>query len=428
MCCRPRFVLGLAATLVLAGCGDSTGPGPAEGAKPITALPRALTVAEQKVIAHSAEFGLELMARSVADDERPNVVLSPLSASMALGMTLNGAAGSTFAAMRAALGFGGMTLSEINQGYASLIDLLVSLDPDVDFRVGNSLWANAGFPFRQSFFDTVSSAFDATVETRDFALPSTLEDINGWAHGATNGYIPKVLDELDPSLVLLLMNAIYFEGAWTESFDPADTEPADFRRADGSTVRVDMMSVSDVKLPLGYGDDWVAVELPYGGGAYAMVIVVPVGPVEPRAWVAGLTPARWDSVRGSLHPQRLDLLSVPRFKIAHDAFLNPVLRDMGMDIAFTPAADFTGLSPLGDALCIDFVRQKTFVEVDEVGTRAAAVTTVGVNLTSFSGLVADQPFFFAIHDRLSGTLLFTGLVGDPTVEDGGAAEGEGSCR
>ncbi len=426
----PRRLAALAllgATAAVSACDDSTGPGQdGDGAEPITSLPRALTAGEEELIARSTAFGIELLGRTVAADDRPNVVLSPLSASMALGMTLNGAAGGTFDAMRSTLGFDGMTQSEINDGYASLIELLTTLDPDVEFGIANALWANDGFPFHPAFFDAVSQSFDAEVQTLDFALPSTLDAINGWADDATQGLIPEVLEELDPDLVMLLMNAIFFDGAWTESFDPADTRPGTFTRADGSTVTVDLMTAANVDFPLAFGPTWNAVELPYGGGAFAMTVVVPVGDV--RTMVADWTPADWADVRARMAEVEVDGLWIPKFTIQYDAFLNPVLADMGMEVAFNPGADFSNLSPRGNELCIDFVRQKTFIEVDEVGTKAAAVTTVGIGPTSFLGLRADRPFFFAIHERLSGTLLFTGVIGDPTVEDSGPAPGEGGCH
>ncbi len=187
-----------------------------------------------------------------------------------------------------------------------------------------------------------------------------------------------------------------------------------------------MMNASEVELSLGYGPGWSAVELPYGGGAFSMVIVVPAGDI--RGLVSGWDSNDWSAVLASLNPQEVDLVSIPRFRLAYDAFLNPVLDAMGMGVAFRPGADFTNLSPRGGELCIDFVRQKTFIEVDEVGTRAAAVTTVGIGPTSFTGVVADRPFFFALRERLSGTLLFTGIIGDPTVEDSGPDAGEGTCH
>lgn len=414
----------LVLTVGLAACGDSTGPG-TDDPTPITELPRALTTNETALIARSTEFGLELMSRTLARDTRENVVLSPLSASMALGMTLNGASTTTFDAMRSTLGFEGMAQNDINAAYASLIDLLTDLDPAVDFSIGNAVFANDGFPFHQSFFDAVSAAFDAQVETRDFAQSSTLDAINGWADAATDGMIPRVLEELDPNLVMLLMNAIAFDGAWSESFDPAETRTRSFQRTTGGPVDVAMMNASEAEYPVAFSSDWAAVELPYGGGAFSMVVVVPTGDV--RTLVSGWDTTDWEALLGSLSPQEVDLVAIPRFKLAYDAFLNPVLDDMGMGEAFRAGADFTALSPRGDQLCIDFVRQKTFIEVDEVGTRAAAVTTVGIGPTSFIGVVADRPFFFALRERLSGTLLFTGVIGDPTIEDSGPDSGESTC-
>jgi serpin B len=171
----------------------------------------------------------------------------------------------------------------------------------------------------------------------------------------------------------------------------------------------------------GYGQDYSAVELPYGGGAYSMLIVLPREQMTARTWLANLDAGAWDALLDGLAPGDLDHLAIPKFTVSFDVYLNDAVRDMGMDVAFRPGADFTRMSPIGDQLCIDFVRQKTFMEVDERGTRAAAVTSVGVGLVSFSAFVADRPFVVAIRERLSDTLLFMGLIGDPTAADGGPA-------
>lgn len=398
--------------LVAAGCSDVSGP----GVDPITELPRPLTASEQALIWASNVFGLDLAARVVAADTRPNVVLSPLSASMALGMTLNGADGATFDAMRGALGFGSLTQDEINASYRDLIDLLTELDPTVRFEIANAIWAREGVPFHQAFFDAVAAAFDAQAESRDFSDPATVGAINAWVDDHTDGLIDSIVEELDPALVMLLVNAIYFDGAWATQFDPEDTRTQSFTRADGSTVSVDMMSLTDVEARIGYAPSYIAAELPYGGGAFSMVLVVPE---DARDWLAALDAGAWTSLVAGLAPQELDLVSLPKFTLTYDGYLNDPLQAMGMDPAFRPGADFTRMSPIGNQLCIDFVRQKTFIEVDERGTRAAAVTSVGVGVTSFSGFVVDRPFVFAIRERLSGTILFIGLVEDPTAEDPG---------
>jgi serpin B len=415
----PNLFLPIAplAAAVLWACSEATAP----GSDPITELPRPLTASEEALIGSSNTFGLELAARIAGSDDRPNVVLSPLSASMALGMTLNGANAETFDSMRATLGFGALSQDEINESYRALIDLLGDLDPAVRFEIANAIWAREGVPFHEAFFGTVEMAFDATAESRDFDDPATLEAINGWVEDHTGGLIDTIVEQLDPSLVMLLVNAIYFDGAWTTQFDPSDTRSAPFTREDGSSVDVAMMSMDEVELPRGYGPDYSAVEIPYGGGAFSMVIVLPT--MSARDWLAALDAEAWQALVEGLTPGSLDLLSVPRFTLTFDAYLNDPLRAMGMDVAFRGgAADFTRMSPIGESLCIDFVRQKTFIEVDERGTRAAAVTAVGVGVTSFNALIVDRPFVLAIRERLSGTILFVGLVGDPLAEDPGALQ------
>jgi serpin B len=380
------------------------------------------------VVERSTGFGLELLREVVARDDRPNVVLSPLSASMALGMTLNGAAAGTFDAMRATLGFDGLAQAEINEAYRGLVSLLLALDPEVEVAIANSVWANEEVTFHSTFMDAVRDAFAAQVESLDFEDPATLTAINDWVDEHTRGRIPTIIDQLDPDLVMLLVNAVTFDARWTTAFDPDDTRSQAFTRGDGSTVQVDMMTLTDVDLPLGGGPGYQAAELPYGGEAFAMVVVVPQGPGTIEDFVAGLDAALWAEIVDGLSPRNVDLVALPRITLSYDALLNDALKAMGMEVAFDERADFTNLSPIGDRLCIDFVRQKTFLEVDEAGTKAAAATAVGIGPRSFVGLVADRPYLLAIRERLSGTLLFAGVVGDPTHEDSGAAEGQGECH
>lgn len=411
--------------LLIAACGDPSGLG--DGAEPITELPRALTSAELAVIEDANGFGFDLMRNVLERDVRPNVVLSPFSASMALGMTLNGAAGQTFDEMRATLGFDGLDQEEINAAYRGLMDLLGDLDPDARFEIANSVWAHMGFPFHASFTEAVQAAFDAVTHTRDFSDPATVDEINAWVEENTGGLIDEIVQQLDANLVMLLLNAIYFEAEWTTSFDPEDTRAAAFRRADGTEVQVDMMSLTNVELPLGDGPGYQAVELPYGGGAFTMLVLVPYADTPIVDVLADMDAAAWVALVDGLTETTVDQVSIPKLELDYDAFLNDALRAMGMDGAFRPGADFTRLSPEGNRLCIGFVRQKTFIEVDEAGTRAAAVTGVGIVETSFLGVIADRPYAFAIRERLSGTVLFLGMVGDPTAEDPGPEPYEQTC-
>lgn len=359
------LMIGVGAALAFgcSGSGRPCDPSAACSAEPdlepaqITELPRALSSSERAVIDASNSFGFELAARVTAADPRANVVLSPLSASMALGMTLNGANGTTFDGMRAALGFGSITQEHINDSYRALIDLLTNLDPEVRFEIANAIWANDGVPFHDAFFEAVVTAFDAQAESRDFAGADTPAAINDWVEEHSGGLIDNIVDSLDPALVMLLVNAIYFDGAWTTQFDPADTRSRPFRRDDGSTVDVDMMSIDNVEVNRAYGASYAAVELPYGGGAFSMVIVLPNDGVRARDWLAELDADAWAALTQQLAPGELDLLSIPKLTLTYDAYLNDALQAMGMDRAFRPGADFTRMSPAGDQMCIDFVRQ-----------------------------------------------------------------------
>lgn len=399
--------------LLLQGCGNDPS-GPSGSADPIEELPRPLTVVEQQLVGASNRFGFELFRRVHENEEGPNVFLSPLSASMALGMVLNGTAGETWSDMRSALAFDGMSAEEINVSYRSLIDLLTELDPAVRFDIANSVWARQEFDVLPAFYDVVTEYFDAEARSLDFGNPQSAATINEWISDATNGRIEKGIDAITDADMMFLINAIYFNGDWTERFDKSRTHRAPFTRENGSTVQVDMMTG---KIPLRLASDskWSAGELPYGGDAFSMVIVLPRQGVSLADLVREFDAAAWDALTSRLQQNELDVF-LPKLRFEYDTWLNDPLIDMGMGRAFSPAADFTRLTP-GGGVCLQFVRQKTFIEVDEEGTEAAAVTIGGVGVTSLPPQFrVDRPFLFAIRERLTGTILFMGTIGDPTFQ------------
>jgi serine protease inhibitor len=343
-------------------------------------------------------------------------VVWALSASFALGMALNGAAGQTWEGLRTGLRLGDRSEQEIKEGYRSLRELLVGLDPHVEIGVGNSVWTRQGFPVLPSFYDAVRQYFGAEAQERDFADPATVQAINEWIREATAGLIEKGIDEIGQADQLFLINAIYFVGEWTTRFDPSRTRLEQFTRENGTHVLVPLMWQKE-DLPYARTARYEAVELGYGGGAFAMVVVLPAPDVPLADIVAELSPAWWDGLVAALDTVELDLY-LPKFRIEYDAYLNSPLVAMGMGSAFSPDADFSRLTP--HRVCLQFVRQKTFVEVDEAGTRAAAVTSVGVGVTSVVEpriMRVDRPFLFAIRERLSGAVVFLGTIGDPTHED-----------
>ncbi|HYN80123.1 MAG TPA: serpin family protein [Gemmatimonadaceae bacterium] len=389
--------------LTALACSDPSGPG-----ETITSLPRPLTVAEQKLIGGSNAFAFDLLRQVNTAQRGSNVFISPLSASMALGMTANGAAGSTYDAMRSTLRLGDASRQEINEGYKSLIALLRGLDKSTDFRIANSIWYEQTFPFNEPFLAESKSFFDAEVKGLDFTSPSALTTINSWVNASTNNKIPEILDDIDDAEVMFLINAIYFKGSWQKQFDKSKTAQAPFFALDGSTANVPLMHQS-VPLRVARTSTYTAVDLLYGNSAYAMTVVLPNQDVSVNTLAESLTGETWKSLEESFSEHQSEFY-FPRFKLEWKRVLNSDLRALGMGIAFDNA-DFTPMSPRGRELVITKVIQKTFVDVNEEGTEAAAATSVGVGLTSApSAIRVDRPFLFVIRERFSGTIMFMGKI------------------
>ena len=392
--------------LAAAGCGLFD---PSTDANRITELPRALTAEETEVIGASNAFAFGLLAQANSPGE--NLFLSPLSASMALGMTMNGAAGETWNQMRDMLGFSGLGEEEINAAYESLIELLVGLDPAVETAIGNSVWTRRGFPVHADFLAAVRESFDAEVAELDFASPSASGRINGWVSDATNGRIEDIVPAAIPAdVVMYLINAIYFKAPWTVRFDPSDTRDAPFYLDDGSTRTVPLMSLRR-DLPYLWNDRFQAVDLPYGGSAFSMTILLPQPDVSVDDLAASLDAAAWRDIAGGFRESDIEVL-LPRFRMAYERTLNDDLAALGMVDAFDHRADLSRLSPVG-GLWISSVRQKSWVDVNEAGTEAAAATVVTIVESAPPGVRADRPFLFFIRERLSGTILFAGKLASP---------------
>ena len=385
----------------LTACAES-GPGPGDPIGPFDPV-RDLTVNEQQVATSSNAFAFDLLQRAhAAETAKPNFMISPLSVSMALGMTLNGAAGTTFDAMRGTLDFGGLAQPEINVAYKGLIGQLHARDPKVEWRLANSIWYDKSFTAFPTFVDTVRHYFDAEVRQLDFASPATPQTINGWVEEKTRGRIKNLIGEIGDE-VMFLVNAVYFYAPWTTPFEVRSTRNAPFTTANGNTVNVPMMS-GDGRFRSYRSADVTAAELFYADSAYSMVL-----------WMGAVpTQASWNSALAAMHSQMV-ILSMPKFKFSYEVEMRDLLTAMGMGIAFSPGgANFSRIAPVPPELYITKVNHKAFIEVDERGTEAAAATSVGVAPTSAPmELRFDRPFFFAIRERSSGAILFMGRVGQP---------------
>lgn len=398
--------------VALAACSDTTGPGDGD-ATPITQLPRQLTDVEERVRTGSNAFAFDLAPELLPEAPADNLFWSPLSASMLLGMILNGTDGDTWAQMRNVLGFDGMTEEEINEGYQGLIELLTGLDPSVETAIGNSTWTDTGFPVLPDFEQRVADYFGAEARELDLSDPASLDAINGWASDATNGRIETIFDELPANTVMVLLNAIYFKGDWTLQFDRDRTDAAPFTRPDGSTVTADLMYQKET-FAFGGDQDVAVVDLPYGGEAFSMTVVVPRGDVTVDEVARSLDEQTWNGWIEGLTEME-GVVRLPRFELEWEAKLNESLEALGMTDAFDAgAADFSRLTP-GGGVWLALVKQKAFVKVDEEGTEAAAVSGGAVVDSAPPEVRADRPFLFVLRERLSGTILFMGVVNDPTT-------------
>jgi serine protease inhibitor len=375
----------------------------------------ALTGAAPAAIQSSNEFGIELF-KKVSEGEKQNLMLSPLSASTALTMLLNGCGGESFTQLKGALRYPSeMTISEINEAYKSLIEQLLNADPMVKFTLANAIFYRNEFTVKPPFLNTMSSDFTATVSGLDFTAPPALQAINNWASDNTSGKIPRVLDVIPADAVMFIMNALYFKGEWSNRFDKSATGDRPFYPDGGQVNNVATMN-GETGAKIVNGSNYKAAELPYGRTNFTMDIIVPSGTLD--EFYSSFTADEWNVITSGFdNTDDYGKIKVymPKFKFTYEKYLNDQLKAMGVVDAFSP--DLANLQWISDeSIYVSFVKQNTFVAVDEEGTEAAAVTTVGVSTTSMPSqpeFIIDKSFVFAIRERTTNTLLFIGQVVNP---------------
>ena len=391
------------------------------GPQEITSLPRDLTASEALLVQADNSFGLKLFREIQDGDSGENVFIAPLSVSMALGMAYNGADGATKDAMQEVLELQGLDLLQVNESYRDLIELLRGLDQAVEFRIANSIWYDEAYEFQQDFLSVNREYFDAEVAGLDFADPGSASTINDWVAEGTNGRIEEIVDSpMSPELVMFLINAIYFKGDWANPFDEELTREGTFFLADGSEKPVEMMSYAKPDTVLAYLDQNEGVQvldMKYGGKAYSMTIVLPQQPGDIGPLVAGLDSERWQRWLDGLEEMQAQV-SMPKFTLEYELELNDALEALGMGVAFDPfGADFTKIYSGPQRAYLSKVKHKTFLDVNEEGTEAAAATSVEIGVTSMPPMiVVDRPFLLAIREKFSGTILFLGVMVDPLAE------------
>ena len=380
-----------------------------------------LSTDEIELVKTSETFGLKLFRQIDKSDDTENIFISPLSVSTAFGMLLNGADNATYDSISYVLNFNGLTNEQINKSYKHLIQLLSTVDEEVLFEIANSIWYHNKFAVEDAFLNTNIEYYNAEISALNFADPTSVAVINNWVSDKTHQRIKKIIDRISPDDIMYLINAIYFKGTWTYQFNRDFTRDDMFYFPDGSSDLFKMM-MTQARLNYYEDDELQIVELPYGDGHYSMLIFLPRKVDGLDDFVQSLDENRWQNYLQQLKPDS-GFVEMPRFTIKYKLIMNKILKSMGMSIAFSSMADFSRINKT-EQLAISNVIHKSFIKVDEEGTEAAAVTAIGVKLTSVGDdedkifyFYANHPFFYVIRERDSGAILFMGRMDRPQGGD-----------
>ena len=354
------------------------------------------------------DFGFNVLKRLSTSSPGTQIFISPSSLEMALALTAGGAKGATQDCIFESMGLQGASYSEAAAYFRNLSGRLSGADERCSLELANSIWIHNALKVQDNFIATAGRDFDAAASVRDFNAPATLNEINRWCNDRTHGKIPTILEQLDDRLAMAIMNATYFNGEWSFEWVTQTVQP--FKAYDGTLKDVEMMYVCD-RFRHSEDELFSMLELPYGNGSFVLDILLPKDASLFDRAVQSLSAERFGALSDSLSSKKV-AVSVPKFKIEYDTELNDVLSALGMGRAFSGAADFSGISDM--PLAIGTVRQKTFVDVNEKGTEAAAVTVIGLKNMAMRPtappleFIADRPFVLVIRERTSGAILFVG--------------------
>ena len=370
----------------------------------------------QGLVAANNAFAFDFIKAHSHFATEANYMISPVSLSLALGMAYNGAAGDTKKAFEDMMHYNDLPL-DINDFNRALIDHLSSSDKVSLMEIANSIWVNEGFPVKNAFLNQNEISYDAEIQNLDFFNPESLDIINGWVSQKTHDKIPTILDSIDPNAVLYLINALYFNAQWKYAFDKEYTKPSSFQKADGTRVSVEKMHVSE-HFPYYANESFSSVVLPYANDQYQMTIILPNYPQSTEEIIASIDLEWWNAWQADYDTTYEVTVALPKFKSEYSKKLNDELKFLGIENAFSSQANFSNISDI--STFISFVLQKTFIDVNEEGTEAAAVTVIGFEYTSIEqppliNFDVDRPFLYFITDQATGAICFMGKVGEPVL-------------
>lgn len=404
-----KLFLLLGVFALITGCqNDDDG---ADNAKPRKDI--ALSRAEEVLADGNLDFAFRLFQQvNATETQQANWIISPLSASLALGMTANGAAGNTLEEIKNTLGFGTFELAAMNSYNQKLIKELLDLDNTTRLNIANSVWLNNSLPVNDSFVEVNKDMYDAPVSSVDLNSSKSIELINNWAAQQTNNAIKNVISQVPSGAMFYMLNALYFKGIWKKQFKTTATKEEIFTNADRSSARIPMMNQQETFNYI-YNDNFCIAEFPYGNEAFSMVVLLPTDEKGLENALGKLTAENWKVWYEQRYEQKLNV-KLPRFEINYKKDLIGDMQAMGIKDAFNSAtADFTSMSSGGD-LYLNILDQFNYIKVNEEGTEAASVTNSGGGLTANPKIpepfYVNRPFAFMIKEKSTGTILFMGKV------------------
>ncbi len=368
---------------------------------------------DAEFINNANEFSFNLMDKVLEEAPKDkNILVSPLSINIALGMLYNGAKGNSAKQIIATLGLDGKDAEAINANYRNLLNALPNLSNEVDMSIANSVWHDDDFAVKDQFLENLINGFDAEVKAEDFGDANTPVMINNWVKEHTKGKIDEIIDSISPQEVMLLINALYFNGSWTFQFNPEKTTTQTFTNALGQEKNVQMMMHDKVKLRGTGREDFAIFELPYGENErFALRILLPNHDQSLDEVFTKGSDFAWNGTL-ALGSESNVMVGLPKFEIKDEYKLNDILISLGIEDVFdSQKSDLGNISD--KKLNVSKVKHKTFMKVDESGTEAAAVTSVGIEVTSMPpSYICNRPFAFYIYEREMGNILFMGRVVD----------------
>jgi len=377
------------------------------------AKPIELTLRQSEKVSADNRFSFVMFKEVSALADKPNTFFSPLSLNFALGMLYNGASGDTRAEMAEALGMSDFTETEINEYYQKMSQSLLEVDPLTDIAIANSIWYRNTLPVKQPFIDVNKKYFDAEVKALDFNKSDAADIINKWCADKTKNRIKEIIEKPIPANVMMyLINALYFKSKWWSKFDKSNTKHDDFTKTDNQKLQVNMMEQTN-DFPYYEDEHLQCVEMPYGNMAFSMVAILPGNAMDIDQLIEYLDNETWLNMVNNLRERNV-WLKLPRFKIECEIDLNEPVGNAGMKLIFV--GGFSNISDI--ALFVSAIKQKTFVEVNEEGTEAAAVTVISIGYGSAGTrtpvqFFANRPFLYLIKERSTGAILFIGRMDAP---------------